>query len=182
MDCEILSERVGIAVTDADGAFQGTANAGNDRAHFLRGGLGLRHMSLIVALDDHGRVGAAAQVMNMSQPAASRMIADMEAQLDVRLCDRLPRGIMLTPYGKALARRARSILLEMREARTLVNARADYALPDMGLTVSVWATNLFDEEYQIPNIDLTANFGLLGGITQEPRMYGLTIRKTFGAE
>ena len=82
----------------------------------LRSGLSLRHMRMIAALDDHGRVSAAAQVMNISQPAASRMIAEMEAVLDVKLCERLPRGITLTPYGKALARRARSILLEMREA------------------------------------------------------------------
>src|SRR6266702_6536506 len=81
----------------------------------LRSGLSLRHMRMIVALDDHGRVSAAAQVMNISQPAASRMIAEMEAVLEVKLCERLPRGITLTPFGKALARRARSILLEMRE-------------------------------------------------------------------
>ncbi|MBA1139537.1 LysR family transcriptional regulator [Mesorhizobium neociceri] len=82
----------------------------------LRSGLSLRHMRMIAALDDHGRVSAAAQVMNISQPAASRMISEMEAVLEVKLCERLPRGITLTPYGKALARRARSILLEMREA------------------------------------------------------------------
>ena len=34
----------------------------------LRSGLSLRHMRMIVALDDHGRVSAAAQVMNISQP------------------------------------------------------------------------------------------------------------------
>ena len=72
-------------------------------------------MRMIVALDDHGRVSAAAQVMNISQPAASRMISEMEAVLEVKLCERLPRGITLTPFGKALSRRARSILLEMRE-------------------------------------------------------------------
>ena len=82
----------------------------------LRSGLSLRHMRMVVALDDHGRVSTAAQTMNISQPAASRMIAEMEAILNVTLCERLPRGIALTPYGKALARRARSILLEMREA------------------------------------------------------------------
>jgi len=85
-------------------------------APLLRSGLSLRHMRMIAALDEHGRVSAAAQVMNISQPAASRMIAEMEAVLDARLCERLPRGITLTPYGRALARRARSILLEMREA------------------------------------------------------------------
>jgi DNA-binding transcriptional LysR family regulator len=81
-----------------------------------RSGLSLRHMRMIVALDDHGRVSAAAQMMNISQPAASRIIAEMEAALGVQLAERLPRGIALTPYGKALAKRARSILLEMREA------------------------------------------------------------------
>lgn len=82
----------------------------------LRTGLSLRHMRMMVALDDHGRVSAAAQVMNISQPGASRIIAEMEAALDVKLLERLPRGVALTPYGKALAKRARSILLEMREA------------------------------------------------------------------
>ena len=47
---------------------------GNSEA-LLRSGLSLRHMRMIAALDDHGRVSAAAQVMNISQPAASRMIA-----------------------------------------------------------------------------------------------------------
>jgi DNA-binding transcriptional LysR family regulator len=87
-----------------------------DSEGLLRSGLKLGHMRMIVALDDHGRVSAAAQVLNMTQPAASRMIADMEAILDVKLCERLPRGVALTSYGKALARRARTILLEMREA------------------------------------------------------------------
>eukprot|EP01035_Chromulina_nebulosa_P068254 gene68254-93513_t len=47
-----------------------------DGETLLRSGLSLRHMRMIAALDDHGRVSAAAQVMNISQPAASRMIAD----------------------------------------------------------------------------------------------------------
>ena len=81
----------------------------------LRGGLKLGHMRMIVALDDHGKVSAAAQVLNISQPAASRMIAEMEDILGVKLCERLPRGVALTPAGQALARRARAVLLEMRE-------------------------------------------------------------------
>ena len=72
-------------------------------------------MRMIVALDDHGKVSAAAQVLNISQPAASRMIAEMEDILGAELCERLPRGVALTPAGQALARRARAVLLEMRE-------------------------------------------------------------------
>lgn len=82
----------------------------------LRGGLKLGHMRLIVALDDTGQVSTAAQMLNVSQPAASRMIAEIEDLLQVAICERRPRGVVLTTYGKALARRGRSILLELREA------------------------------------------------------------------
>lgn len=96
-----------------------------DGEALLRTGLKLGHMRMIVALEDHGQISAAAQVMNISQPAASRMIAEMEDILSVAVCERLPRGIRLTPYGSALARRARAILLEMREAgREIADLRA----------------------------------------------------------
>ena len=88
-----------------------------DSEGMLRGGLKLGHMRMIVALDDHAKVSAAAQVLNISQPAASRMIAEMEDILGVALCERLARGVALTPAGQALARRARTVLLEMREAQ-----------------------------------------------------------------
>ncbi|TIP78236.1 MAG: LysR family transcriptional regulator, partial [Mesorhizobium sp.] len=93
------------ALRDPDGLSEGYGERHGRSEALLRSGLSLRHMRMIAALDDHGRVSAAAQLMNISQPAASRMIAEMEAVLDVKLCERLPRGITLTPYGKALARR-----------------------------------------------------------------------------
>jgi DNA-binding transcriptional LysR family regulator len=54
--------------------------------------------------------------MNMSQLAASRMIAEMEALLDAQLCERLSRGIRLTPLGQSLARHAHSVLLQLAQA------------------------------------------------------------------
>jgi DNA-binding transcriptional LysR family regulator len=82
---------------------------------FLRSALKLNHMKMIVALDESAQISAAASVLNISQPAASRMLSEMEEALDAPLCERLPRGIVLTPYGKVFARRARAILLELRE-------------------------------------------------------------------
>ena len=61
-------------------------------------------------------VSAAAQALNMSQPAASRMIGEMEALLEARLCERLSRGVRLTPLGQSLARQARSVLLQLAQA------------------------------------------------------------------
>ena len=80
------------ALRDRDGSGGGLDIRPDAGALLLRSGLSLRHMRMIAALDDHGRVSAAAQVMNISQPAASRMVAEMEAVLDVRLLERLPRG------------------------------------------------------------------------------------------
>jgi DNA-binding transcriptional LysR family regulator len=82
----------------------------------LRTGLKFNHLRMMVALDDCGQVSTAAQILNISQPAASRMIAEIETVLAAPVCLRLPRGVALTPCGKAFARRARSMLLELREA------------------------------------------------------------------
>lgn len=90
--------------------------SGDDTVTARSIGIKLRHMQMIAALERYGSVSAAAATLNVSQPAASRMIAEMEAILQARLVERLPRGIQLTEYGKMLARRARSILIELREA------------------------------------------------------------------
>ncbi len=86
-----------------------------DGETLARGGLKLGHLRMVAALDEHGQVSAAASVLNISQPAASRMIAEIESLIGAAICERLPRGVALTPYGSALARRARSVLLELRE-------------------------------------------------------------------
>ena len=82
---------------------------------FLRTGLKINHMRMMVALEANGQVSTAAHLLNISQPAASRMISEIEDVLQVPVCERLPRGVALTAYGKALARRARTVLLELRE-------------------------------------------------------------------
>lgn len=99
-----------------DPAMRNAAQTFDDEGEgLLRSGLKLSHLRMIVALEANGQISAAAHVMNISQPAASRMISEMESILSVQLCSRLPRGIELTPFGIALARRARAMLLELRE-------------------------------------------------------------------
>jgi DNA-binding transcriptional LysR family regulator len=80
------------------------------------GRLKMSHLRMIVALEEHEMVSAAANAMNISQPAASRMIAEMESLLDAQLCERLSRGVRLTPLGQSLARHARSVLLQLLQA------------------------------------------------------------------
>lgn len=63
----------------------------------------------------------------------------------------------------------------------LLNGTIDYRL-DNGLTVGFFVTNLLDERYQVAAIDPSGLGGVITGISAEPRMWGFTIRKTFGDE
>jgi len=78
--------------------------------------LKLSHLRLIAAIEDTETLSAAAQAVNMSQPAASRMIGELEVLLEAPLCERLSRGVRLTPLGQALARHGRSVMLQLAQA------------------------------------------------------------------
>src|SRR5262245_14927120 len=122
-------------------------DAGDNKV-LLRGGLKLAHLRLIVALDDHAKVSAAAHVLNISQPAASRMIAEIEDILGTALCERLPRGIALTSAGQVLARRARTVLLGMREA----DREIDDLKSGRGGSVSLGSVTAPAIEFAVPAI------------------------------
>ena len=82
----------------------------------LRTRLKLRHLNLLVALDDHRKLHRAAVELGLSQPAASKMLGEIETIVGVPLFERLPRGIEPTWYGEALIRRTRTMLSELAQA------------------------------------------------------------------
>jgi len=75
--------------------------------------LRLRQLRVAVAIADHGSVVRAAQVLGLTQPAATRNLLELEDYLDVRLFERLPRGVAATPAGLTVLTRARRILAEV---------------------------------------------------------------------
>lgn len=79
-------------------------------------GLKLTHLRLIAAIDETRQLTAAGRSLRLTQPAASRLLAEAEAIAGHPLCERQPKGIALTPAGEALARRARRVLAEISEA------------------------------------------------------------------
>src|SRR5690606_18445235 len=87
----------------------------------------------------------------------------------------------LTPINNDPAL-ADNIERDMLDAVGLVNARLEYSLEDQGLTFAVWAANLTDEEYGLPGITSAYTGGIAHRMTEAPRTYGLTVRKTFGDE
>jgi len=70
----------------------------------------LRHLRYFVAVAEAGSVSKAAARLRLTQPAVSRQVRDLEADLGVRLFDRIGRRIELTAEGEDLLRRSRDLL------------------------------------------------------------------------
>ena len=62
--------------------------------------LNLHHLRLFAAVVDHGGFTKAAAALNVSQPAISKSIKELETDLGLSLLDRSGRGSRLTPAGE----------------------------------------------------------------------------------
>ena len=80
---------------------------------FLKARLKTRQLLLLIALDDYRNIHRAADELHMTQPAASKQIKDLEEMLDVKLFERLPRGMEPTIYGETMIRHARMALTSL---------------------------------------------------------------------
>lgn len=76
----------------------------------VRKGLKFSQLRLLAALRDLGQIGAAAQHVGLTQPAASRLLAQLEELAGVALYTRHARGVVLTEAGRVLAEQAASTL------------------------------------------------------------------------
>lgn len=72
--------------------------------------LKLSQLRLIAAIDRHRQMVHAAQALGVTQPAASRSLADIERLLGAALFERHPRGMTPTAAGEIVARRAQAML------------------------------------------------------------------------
>ena len=74
--------------------------------------MNLRHLRTFTAIVDAGGIHRAAGRLNLTQPAASRHIQALEAELGVLLFDRIGRRLHLTSEGEDMLRRSRRLQTE----------------------------------------------------------------------
>jgi len=91
--------------------------------------LRLRDLRVFFHVVELGSFAKAAAQLRVSQPAVSRVIADLEHSLGARLFDRNTRGVEPTPYGRALLLRGRAAFDELRQAIGDIEFLSD---PDAG--------------------------------------------------
>ena len=110
--------------------------------------LTVKHLRLIAAIAEHGQLSLAAQTLSLTQPAASRTLGEIETLCGGPLFERHPRGMVATPTGELLARRARNVLEEIGEAAVEVERQRS----GLGGTVRIGAVTGGAVGYVVPVI------------------------------
>lgn len=78
-------------------------------------------IELFVQVAELGSLSRAAEALGLSNAAASRHLASLEARLDARLVQRNTRRLHLTDVGTAFFQRCKPLLGELRDAEDAVN-------------------------------------------------------------
>tara|TARA_R110002110_G_scaffold234412_3_gene450503 strand:- start:104 stop:1021 length:918 start_codon:yes stop_codon:yes gene_type:complete len=77
--------------------------------HFVRT-LKPGHLELLLKIHEVGQLQIAATVLNMTQPAASRILSEIERRCGTPLFKRTPKGMEATPSGEVFIKHARIVL------------------------------------------------------------------------
>src|SRR5438046_6133963 len=98
----------------------------------------LRHLRYFVAVAEESHITRAAARLGIQQPPLSQQIRALEAELEVQLFRRKPRGVELTQAGEALLTEARTILQQVEHAviATRRTARGEIGRIGLGFTSS----------------------------------------------
>lgn len=88
----------------------------------LRTRLRMRQLDLLAALSRAPTLSAAAREANLSQPAASKLLATLSADLGVPLFERAGRTLRPTAAGTALLRRAATLMGELNRVQSELEA------------------------------------------------------------
>ncbi len=122
--------------------------------------MNLRTLKYFVAIADAGSLSAAAAAIPIAQPALTRQLRELEADLGTQLFIRLPRGVRLTQAGALLYESAQRILNEAERvrqqlARKLDDGRATVVLGVPPTLSRIMLPGLFEQCLaQFPEIEL----------------------------
>lgn len=83
----------------------------------------VRQLRYFMAVAEERHITRAAEKLGIQQPPLSRFIKNIEAELDVRLFTRTPRGVELTEAGQAFRDEAGKVLAGLENAIEVTRAR-----------------------------------------------------------
>ncbi|MFV0532844.1 MAG: LysR substrate-binding domain-containing protein [Cumulibacter sp.] len=114
--------------------------------------MNIRDLEYLVALHEHRHFGRAAEASFCSQPTLSTQIRKLESELGADLVERGSRQVLFTAVGERVVRRARHILADADEIRSL--ARQSQAPHAGSVRLGVFPTLA---PYLLPHVIGTVN-------------------------
>jgi DNA-binding transcriptional LysR family regulator len=96
----------------------------------------LDQLRIFVEVAERGHVRRAAEALGMSQSAASASIAALEAGYQIKLFDRIGRGIQITEAGRIFLREARAVLDRAAIARSALQDLAGFPVGPLAIAAS----------------------------------------------
>ncbi|MDV6227290.1 LysR substrate-binding domain-containing protein [Nitratireductor aquimarinus] len=100
-------------------------------------GLKLRHLEAFLAVSQSGTISAAARARNVSQPALSKTIGELEALLGTPLLERTARRAVLTPAGESFRVHALTALQSLETGMRNLSGKGTSGLIKVGVLPSV---------------------------------------------
>src|SRR5664279_1767733 len=89
-----------------------------------------RHLNTFIEVSRQKSVGKAAEVLNVSQPAVTKTIRELEEALDAKLFEKDGRGIRITRYGEVFLQHAgASVAAIQRGIDSVARAQASSGPP-----------------------------------------------------
>ena len=101
----------------------------------------LEQLRIFIAVAEKQHVTQAARELNLTQSATSAAIAALETRYDVKLFDRIGRGIALTQTGRDFLVEARAVLARARAAAQVLNDLAGLKRGSLTIAASQTVAN-----------------------------------------
>src|SRR6266436_4457542 len=108
------------------------------RTHYM--GMDSRHLETLLWVVRLGGIGAAAQHLNLTQPAVTRRIQELERELGAKVFRRQGRNVALTPVGQTCLGSAERILSEVATMRVAASGKAAVGTIRVGVVESIALT------------------------------------------
>ena len=103
----------------------------------------IRHLRYFIAVAEVGSITGAAARLHITQPALSRQLHDLEAELGVKLIERVGRGIRISAAGERLLSRSRDVLRSVARLKADAEDVSGGAVRDLRLIAPAQAIESF---------------------------------------
>ena len=97
----------------------------------------LRQLEVFSTIAKTGNLTKAAELLSMSQSAASSALKDLEAHFDILLFDRIGKRLQLNEHGKHLQPKAESLLTQARELEKSLLSADQFNKINIGATLTI---------------------------------------------